>query len=133
MNVDSPSPAPDPPKKVPATKPPPPPPETDAQKAARADKVKEEGNTAFKARRFEDAIELYTKAIGMSSRPFLPLRTHIQCPSPLTHPYKQKYVQNQPTLQTAPHPTCPSKNSVPPSQTANSPQPSNPHLPPLKP
>src|ERR1700683_971054 len=117
MNVDSPSPAPDPPKKVPATTPPPPPPETDAQKAARADKVKEEGNTAFKARRFEDAIELYTKAIGMSSHPFPLLPSHIQCSPTHAPPHKQKYVQNQPTSRTAPHPTCLSKNSVPPSQT----------------
>jgi DnaJ homolog subfamily C member 7 len=62
MNVDSPSPAPDLPK-TPMTRAPPAP-ETDAQKATRADRVKEEGNTAFKAKRFDAAIEFYTKAIG---------------------------------------------------------------------
>ena len=64
MNVDSPSPVPSTSKKAPVPKTSPPP-ETEAQKAARAEKVKEQGNTAFKARRFDDAIELYTKAIGM--------------------------------------------------------------------
>lgn len=29
-----------------------------------ADKIKEAGNVAFKARKFDDAIALYTKAIG---------------------------------------------------------------------
>jgi hypothetical protein len=67
MNVDSPSPPPASPKKPQETKAPPPPAlETDAQKAIRADKVKEQGNTAFKAKKFDNAIELYTKAIGMS-------------------------------------------------------------------
>jgi DnaJ homolog subfamily C member 7 len=64
MNVDSPSPAPEPLKRSQETKPRPPP-ETDAQKAVRADKVKEQGNTAFKAKKFDEAIDLYTKAIGM--------------------------------------------------------------------
>ncbi|KAF7967739.1 hypothetical protein HWV62_33262 [Athelia sp. TMB] len=38
----------------------------DAESAAqRADRIKEEGNAAFKARRFDDAIALYTKAIDL--------------------------------------------------------------------
>lgn len=41
-------------------------PETDGQRAQRAEKVKEQGNTAFKAKRYGEAIDLYTKAIGSS-------------------------------------------------------------------
>lgn len=66
MNVDSPtSPAPESDINSPSLSPnAPPAQETDEQKLARADKVKEQGNTAFKGKRFEDAIELYSKAIG---------------------------------------------------------------------
>jgi DnaJ family protein C protein 7 len=64
MNIDSPSPAPSTSQKTPPPKTPPPPPETDAQKLTRADKVKEQGNTAFKAGKFDEAIEFYSKAIG---------------------------------------------------------------------
>jgi len=64
MNVDSPSPAASTSKKTPPPPSPPSPPETDAQKLARADRVKEQGNTAFKAKRFDEAIEWYTRAIG---------------------------------------------------------------------
>lgn len=41
-------------------------PETDDQKAHRAEKVKAQGNTSFKAKRYGEAIDLYTKAIGSS-------------------------------------------------------------------
>jgi DnaJ homolog subfamily C member 7 len=34
--------------------------------AAEADKLKEEGNQAFKRARYGEAVDLYTKAIGMS-------------------------------------------------------------------
>jgi hypothetical protein len=64
MNVDSPSPAPSTSKKTPPPKIPSPPPETDAQNLTRADRVKEQGNTAFKAGKFDLAIEFYSKAIG---------------------------------------------------------------------
>jgi hypothetical protein len=31
--------------------------------------VKEQGNIAFKAKRFDDAVELYTQAIGIHNHP----------------------------------------------------------------
>jgi DnaJ homolog subfamily C member 7 len=34
--------------------------------AVKAEKVKELGNVAFKAKRYGDAIDLYTQAIGVS-------------------------------------------------------------------
>lgn len=40
-------------------------PEEEGDILIRAEKVKEQGNVAFKAKRFGDAIDLYTKAIGM--------------------------------------------------------------------
>jgi len=43
----------------------PPVPEEDI--ATRAEKVKEQGNAAFKLGKYLEAIDLYTKAIGMSS------------------------------------------------------------------
>ncbi|KAJ6469745.1 hypothetical protein C8R47DRAFT_766780 [Mycena vitilis] len=48
--------------------PPPPPaePEPEEDIAIRAEKVKEQGNIAFKAKRFGDAVELYSKAIEMN-------------------------------------------------------------------
>lgn len=36
--------------------------------AAIADELKEKGNVAFKASKFEEAIKLYSEAIGMSTR-----------------------------------------------------------------
>lgn len=36
-----------------------------------AEKVKEDGNTAFKAQRFQEAIELYTRAIGQFSSTYI--------------------------------------------------------------
>jgi hypothetical protein len=38
--------------------------ETDEQKRARAEATKERGNTAFKAKRYTDAVALYTTAVG---------------------------------------------------------------------
>ncbi|KAJ7281964.1 protein prenylyltransferase [Mycena rebaudengoi] len=45
---------------------PPPEPEPEEDIRVRAEKVKEQGNEAFKAKRFGDAIDLYTKAIEMN-------------------------------------------------------------------
>ena len=39
------------------------------RRADSAEKVKEEGNVAFKANKFDDAIEFYTKAFGKYPRP----------------------------------------------------------------
>lgn len=44
--------------------PPTPPPPEEVDTAKQAEKVKEEGNVAFKAQKFHDAIESYTRAIG---------------------------------------------------------------------
>jgi hypothetical protein len=50
--------------------------------AAEAEKLKEEGNQSFKRARYGEAVDLYTKAIGMSSSlsssfpSFLPLPFH---------------------------------------------------------
>ena len=41
-------------------------PETDDQKAQRAEKVKEQGNISFKAKRYGEAIDLYTRALRAS-------------------------------------------------------------------
>ncbi|KIM90142.1 hypothetical protein PILCRDRAFT_811871 [Piloderma croceum F 1598] len=68
MNVDSPSPAPSTSKTSPPEIPSPPP-ETDAQKLTRADRIKEQGNTAFKAMKFDQAIEFYSKAIEIRPEP----------------------------------------------------------------
>ncbi|KAJ7460673.1 hypothetical protein FB451DRAFT_1096425 [Mycena latifolia] len=51
---------------VEATPEPEPEPESEEDILIRAEKVKEQGNVAFKAKRFADAIELYTKAIEMN-------------------------------------------------------------------
>jgi hypothetical protein len=56
------SPAPPPP---PSKTPPELDPEPEEEPAIRAEKIKEQGNVAFKAKRYADAIDLYTKAIGM--------------------------------------------------------------------
>lgn len=37
-----------------------------AAMAAEAEKLKEEGNQSFKRARYSEAVDLYTKAIGMS-------------------------------------------------------------------
>jgi DnaJ family protein C protein 7 len=37
----------------------------------KAEGIKEEGNVAFKAKKYAEAIDLYSKAIGASSRRFL--------------------------------------------------------------
>jgi len=48
--------------------------------AAEAEKLKEQGNESFKRARYGEAVDLYTKAIGMSSlsslSSFLPLPFH---------------------------------------------------------
>lgn len=63
MDVDPPTPTVEtPPLSASAT--PPAVPETDEQKALRAENTKEKGNAAFKAKRYGEAIDLYTKAIG---------------------------------------------------------------------
>jgi hypothetical protein len=53
--------------------------------AAEAEKLKEQGNESFKRAKYGEAVDLYTKAIGMSSSlslsllsPFLPLPFHPQ-------------------------------------------------------
>ena len=40
-------------------------PEEEGDNKQRAEKIKEQGNVSFKAGKFQDAIELYTKAIGV--------------------------------------------------------------------
>jgi hypothetical protein len=52
----------------------PPPDETDEQKRARAEATKERGNTAFKAKRYTDAVALYTTAVGTLADPPSPVR-----------------------------------------------------------
>ena len=39
--------------------------EEQPEEAPDADKIKEQGNAAFKAGRFSDAVDLYSRAIGM--------------------------------------------------------------------
>ena len=46
---------------------PPTPPPEEVDTAKQAETVKEEGNVAFKAKKFHDAIESYTRAIGECS------------------------------------------------------------------
>ena len=46
------------------------------RKADTAEKVKEEGNMAYKANKFDEAIELYTKAFGKCPRPQIPQHPH---------------------------------------------------------
>ena len=52
------------------------PPETNAQKSVRADKIKNEGNMAFEAENFDDAIELYTQAFGRRHPPEISQHCH---------------------------------------------------------
>jgi DnaJ family protein C protein 7 len=67
----SPSEDPSPPQPQPQSEPEPvlePEPEPDpAAIAAEAEKLKEQGNESFKRARYGEAVDLYTKAIGMSS------------------------------------------------------------------
>ncbi|KAF7356927.1 hypothetical protein MVEN_01028600 [Mycena venus] len=53
-------------ERTPSPPPPPPEPEPEEDILIRAEKVKEQGNVAFKAKRFGDAVDLYTKAIEMN-------------------------------------------------------------------
>lgn len=46
--------------------------ETDEQRRARAEATKERGNLAFKAKRYADAVDLYSTAVGTPCLPRLP-------------------------------------------------------------
>lgn len=39
--------------------------ETEEEKRARAERTKEQGNVAFKAKRYGEALDLYSTAVGM--------------------------------------------------------------------
>jgi hypothetical protein len=52
-------------------------PEQDA--AVRAEKLKEQGNDSFRAKNFQEAIDLYTKAIGVSVSYFHASHSRIPC------------------------------------------------------
>ncbi len=45
--------------------------EEEEEKTKRAERIKEEGNVAFKAKKYAEAIDFYSKAIGTSSRRFV--------------------------------------------------------------
>lgn len=45
--------------------------EEEEDKTQKAERIKEEGNVAFKAKQYAEAIDLYSKAIGTSSRCFV--------------------------------------------------------------
>jgi len=55
---------------LPPASPSPPPEPEEEDVAKRAEKIKDQGNVAFKATKYAEAIDLYTKAIG--SQTFLP-------------------------------------------------------------
>jgi DnaJ homolog subfamily C member 7 len=40
------------------------PPDTGGDPILQAERIKEQGNAAFKAKRYEEAVDLYTKAVG---------------------------------------------------------------------
>jgi len=102
--------------------------------AAEAENLKVQGNESFKRARYGEAIDLYTKAIGMFVLVLVlvspPFPFHPQCLLRLADPLiRNDHIKtwsppNRHTSLIAQRPTSPSSVSAQRSQTANSPTPS---------
>lgn len=93
------------------------------QIAADAEKLKEQGNESFKCGRYGEAIDLYTKAIGLSP-PIPPLPLKGELSDMLTGHPKTWSLPNPHTSRTARLPTSPSNVSALPLPTADTQHPS---------